>query len=36
MTEQSSYERARKRVGEIKVREEERKIRQIMENEGGR
>lgn len=36
MTEQSSYEKARKRVGEIKVREEERKIRPIMEKEGGR
>ena len=36
MTEQDRYERARKRVGEIKVREEERKIRAIMEKEGGR
>ena len=35
MTEQSSYEKARKRVGEIKGREEERKIRQIMEKEDG-
>ncbi len=36
MTEQARYERARKRVGEIGGREEERKIRQIMEKEGGR
>jgi len=36
MTEQARYERARKRVGEIKDREKERKIRQIMEKEGGR
>ena len=36
MTEQARYERARKRVGEIKGGEEERKIRQIMEKEGGR
>ena len=36
MTEQARYEKARKRVGEIKDREKERKIRPIMEKEDGR
>ena len=35
MTEQARYERARKRVGEIKDKGKERKIRPIMEKEGG-